>query len=224
MYADAGTEQHGPVTVDERYETASNTSDLTLQLDPDLPGGAADVLIAAAWSEVRVGGALLRLHSQWESTEKIPRAHARPAKFYRGIGLSHADADAAHLAEYAEVTAWNMRNMTRLIGRLAALPAVREQITIRAAMWGMEAPHAKAAEIIRYWLDQNCHACDGRKFRMIPGTPALSNKVCGQCQGSGVGHVPHGQEGRRLANYMDACVHRARQGIRNHLRNSRKGG
>jgi hypothetical protein len=284
--------------IEERYETASNTSDLTLQLDTDLPGGAADVLIAAAWGETRMGGALLRLHSEWSGSEKPAKPTKESIKALVGTfqkplpGLPKMVDDdgmpraltGAEAAQYA--SAWYAHEMGLLLQKLKTLPAVREQLTIQAMKWRMGEPqdpitraerselreadaarlkelreavekapdeaakaHAvtrlgqvelltsyargaewkedwerasdKVAAVLRYWLDQTCQTCHGRKFRLIPGTPALSNKACPACNGSGVALVPHHQDGRKLANYLDQCVHRARLGIRNHLRTRR---
>ncbi len=74
----------------------------------------------------------------------------------------------------------------------------------------------KVSDVIRYWLSQICPRCDGLKFQVLPGTARLSTKMCppstqGGCGGTGYISVPHGQDGRRLANYMDQCAHRYRQ-------------
>lgn len=61
-----GTDNDKP-GVDEQYQTAGNTSDLTVEADRR---GAGDVMIAAGWSPSRVGMALLRLHSEWGSAAK----------------------------------------------------------------------------------------------------------------------------------------------------------
>lgn len=278
--------------IEEKYETASNTGDLTLTLDPDLPGGAPDVLIAAAWGEVRMGGALLRLHSEWSGSEKPVKPTKESIKALVGTkqkpmqgmpklededrGLTGAEA-----GRYA--SAWYAHEMAMLLQKLKTLPEVREQLTFQAMKWRMgesQDPIArserselrqldearlvalreaaasaqddegqaraeaavrrcelanslargrewkedwdrasdKVAAVLRYWLDQTCGTCHGRKFRLIAGTPSLSNKVCPACGGSGFAHVPHQQDGRKLANYLDGCVHRARQGIKNRLR------
>lgn len=53
--------------VEETYQVAGNTSDLTVEADRR---GAGDVMIAAGWSDSRVGMALLRLHSEWDGAVK----------------------------------------------------------------------------------------------------------------------------------------------------------
>ncbi len=53
--------------VEERYITATNTSNL--KISQDRPG-AADVLIAAGWSASRLGAALMRLHSEFDGAAR----------------------------------------------------------------------------------------------------------------------------------------------------------
>ncbi|GAB3763536.1 hypothetical protein GCM10028796_17200 [Ramlibacter monticola] len=228
MLADTNTANERP-GIEEQYETASNTSDLSVESHRR---GAVDILIAAAWSETRLGGALLRLHSEYEGSEKPARMGsaavdrlAGTLELVDGLTAWREAPDKAPVwlkpTEAAKRTAhqWHLHETALLLQKLKALPEVREQLTIRAAMWGMEDAASKAAGVIRYWLDQTCQSCDGRKFRLIQGAPKLSNRACPTCQGSGVAPVPHGQEGRKLANYLDSCVHRARQGISNRLHN-----
>lgn len=51
------------VTIEEKYTTAINTSNLRVEADK---GGSADVLIAVGWSASRLGAALMRLHTEYE--------------------------------------------------------------------------------------------------------------------------------------------------------------
>lgn len=268
-------------SVEEQYEIASNTRDLSVRSHQ---AGAVDVLAAHAWSATRLGGALLRLHSQWESAEKPVRQEPRPLKHFLQT-LPRDKAQEAHQAEVERFAAWYLQDMAALIGNLAALPVVREQLTLQALKWGMGAhpdvtmrallaeqdkaddralaacrsaventdgaenlvaqlqalteevaarraalrleevdrAMEKAVAVIRYWLDQTCPRCQGRKFLVLAGTPALSNRPCpqprdGGCGGSGLGKVPHGQEGRRLCVFLDDCVARGRQAMRQRLR------
>jgi hypothetical protein len=127
--------------VEEAYTSAGNSSDLRVEAEVRTD---ADIIIAAGWSESRVGIALLRLHSEWDKA------------------------------------------------------------------------------VIAYWLDQTCHHCSGLKFLKIEGAPSLSTKACRPCSGSGIAPVPHGQEGRRVANYMDDCLQKGRDSIRRNLSQHRE--
>ncbi len=105
-----------------------------------------------------------------------------------------------------------------MVGKLKSLPECRNQVALQAMKWKYEDPVPMAGAVIKHWLDQTCHACDGLKFKQIPGTPSLSTKMCLACDGSGTAEFPYGQQGRRLANFMDDSVQRARRSIQSRLR------
>lgn len=56
-------------TVEERYTTAITTSNLRVEADK---GGSADVIIAVGWSASRIGAALMRLHTEYDSAAIPP--------------------------------------------------------------------------------------------------------------------------------------------------------
>lgn len=57
---------HGDIrTIEESYVSATSTSNLRVEADRR---GDGDVLIAAGWAPGILGGALLRLHSEFDST------------------------------------------------------------------------------------------------------------------------------------------------------------
>lgn len=71
-----------PRTVDERYQSAANTSDLRVRADRR---GDADVLIAAGMSGGSFGGLLLRLVSEWDGTSRLVQPQDR-AEFALRLG------------------------------------------------------------------------------------------------------------------------------------------
>lgn len=172
--------------------------------------GDADYLIAAGWSDSRIGAALLRLHTEWDQVEHKPLATAKT--FTPTNAGNEAKAKAA-LAAHAH----NIHETKLMLARLKTLPQVREQVGIKAIQWGIECPHDVAAAVIRWWLSQTCQQCHGTKFETIPGTGRLSARACKACAGTGLAPVPHGQAGRRLANWMDKCMQLARANIKSRL-------
>lgn len=54
-------------TVEESYISAAHTSNLRMVAERT---GAADVMVAAGWSDSRIGQALMRLASEWDGAEK----------------------------------------------------------------------------------------------------------------------------------------------------------
>lgn len=201
--------------VEEEYTSAGNTSDLRVQGDRR---SDADVLIAAGMNPSRVGMALLRLHSEWDKAEK-PRRPSPGAIAAVAATMPRALKESERVcAARRQAQDWYMAEMAKLVNKLKSLPAVRSQLTSYVPKWGIVEASVKVPAIIAYWLDQTCPHCHGLKYQAIPGAPTLSNRACKACGGTGVAPIPHGQEGRRVANYMDDCVQKARTAIRQRLR------
>jgi hypothetical protein len=218
--------------VEEAYTSAGNTSDLRVEADLR---GDADLIIAAGWSDSRVGMALLRLHSEWDKAEKPRRPTLQAIATLEATlrmpclplacdekALKIANTKARQRAAQRMAQDWYMREMAKLVNKLKSLPEVRRELTRYVPKWGIQEAAVKVPAVIAYWLDQTCHACNGLKFTQIANTPALSTKACKACQGSGIAPVPHGQEGRRVANYMDECLQKGRDSIRRNLSSYRE--
>ena len=217
--------------IEEAYQVAGNSSDLRVEADRR---SDAEILIAAGWSDSRVGIALLRLHSEWDRAEKprrpTPQAIAALEASLRmpclplacdERALKAANLKARHNAAQRMAQDWYMREMAKLVNKLKSLPAVRAQLVAYVPKWGIAEAAIKVPAVIAYWLDQTCHHCHGLKFLQVAGAPVLSTKACRACHGSGIAPVPHGQEGRRVANYMDECVQKGRTSIRRNLSHMR---
>jgi hypothetical protein len=223
--------------VEEAYTSAGNSSDLRVEAEVRTD---ADIIIAAGWSESRVGIALLRLHSEWDKAEKPRRPSAEAIKAIAGsllvsrqpVYVISQERMDRHLNSMKPVWCqeearriaqdWYMREMAKLVNKLKSLPEVRLQLTAYVPKWGIQEAAVKVPAVIAYWLDQTCHHCSGLKFLKIEGAPSLSTKACRPCSGSGIAPVPHGQEGRRVANYMDDCLQKGRDSIRRNLSQHRE--
>jgi len=103
-----------------------------------------------------------------------------------------------------------------------ALEGVHGQVIIQAQRWGMERPEAIATAVLAWWLSHVCGRCNGVRFELIPGTPALSAKQCQPCRGTGETVLPYGEAGRRLAAWMDDCRERGAQSIKRRLHDMQK--
>lgn len=200
--------------VEEEYTSAGNSSNLRVRGEPR---SDVDVLIAAGLSPSRVGMALLRLHSEWDKAEKPRRpAPGAIAALAATMPKDLKESERTHMAR-RQAQDWYMDEMAKLVNKLKSLPAVRSQLTAYVPKWGIAEAAVKVPAIIAYWLDQTCPHCHGLKYQRIAGAPTLSNRACKPCGGTGVAPIPHGHDGRRVANYMDDCVSRARQSLKKHL-------
>lgn len=234
------TENKRP-NVEENYTGAVASSNLRMDVREGTGTGAAGLLIAAGWSKSRLGALLMRLHSEWDGSAKPSRptdaaiealasTYPRKQKGTRKV-KSYVIFDGRQVAveqtvphmvldiasAHAEAFRWYEAELRTLVGRLKTLVDARREVTLQAMKWRIQDPEETAGAVLKYWLDQTCHACDGLKFRPVAGAPALSNRICAACGGSGISPVPCGQEGRRLVNYVDDCVQRARKSIQSSL-------
>lgn len=212
-----------PPDITEQYTSATHASNLRVEMDADRRSNA-DVLMAAAWSSSRLGGALLRLHSEFDGAQHprrmTPAAISAYAQTIAPVpGLAEKEAALDQITR-ARVSAeeWHRHEVMLLLGRLKTLPEVRNQLTLRAQIWGVSEPEDVAVAVLIWWLDPICKGCNGIKFELIKDTPVKSTKMCRCCMGSGEVHLPYRDEGRRLANHIDMCIGAARQSIKKRLR------
>lgn len=210
-------------TIEESYTSATSSSDLRCETRDGAPRCDTDLLIAAGWSQSRVGAALLRLHTEWDGAE-----HLRPAVAADFAQAARARSPVAGRQTQAEAKAQaeklakehNTQQARLLMAHLKTMPAVREQLALQLGKWKAEDADLIAGAVLRWWLAPNCHSCHGRKFHVIPDTGRLSNKHCRPCEATGRLRVPNGETGRRLANWMDMCVQLARTSIGKRLHTS----
>ena len=189
-------------TIEEAYESATSTSNLKVVAERR---GDGDILIAAGWSNEYLGLALLRLHSEWESASKpkIPDP-------YLVTKLGQQLGDPARAKELANT--WYANELMLLRLRLKGLPTVSHQLHLRAERKGL--PREVVAPVMAWWLSQACVPCGGHGKTMIAGTPKLSKHNCPACRGSTKKTLPEGQQGRWLANVMEASVNSARMSLK----------
>lgn len=202
-----------PVTVDQQYTSAAHSSNLSVQADRR---GDADVMIAAGWSQSRIGMALLRLHSEYDGmprprkmTQSAIEAYAMTLYGPPALRIKHAQDDAAR---------WYQHELCLMLGRMKSLPSVREQLAIEAARFCVDDAAGVAVAVLVWWLDKTCPVCHGQKREVIENTPVLSDTVCPSCRGSGERTLPHGDVGRRVANLIDDSLYAARVSLRMRLR------
>jgi len=195
-------------TVDEAYASAGHSSNLKMDADRR---GAVDVLAAAGLSPHLVGGKLLQLRTEWDGA-----AHSRPAIWADFLGhASHRPGDSkqppqtageirAKAAELARLH--NIQQTKLLMGNLKSYTTARALLAAQLNHWGAQDAEKFAGAVLSWWLNPVCRECNGNKYEVVPNTHRLSAKSCKCCFGSGKVAVPHGQMGRRLANWIERCT------------------
>ncbi|WP_219209207.1 zinc finger-like domain-containing protein [Variovorax boronicumulans] len=197
--------------IEEAYTSAMSSSDLSVEADRL---GDADVIIAAGWSQMRVGGAVMRLHTEYDSGER-PRLLG--AEYFLPAGKSTKE---QRKLAGRQANEFNRKQLGLFMERLKSLPDVRDQLALQLLRWGAEEATAKAVEIIGWWLHQRCPVCNGTKFQVVEGTGRQNGKACPECHGTGKSVTPHESLGGRAVEWMDHCRarNRAQIGLRVHGR------
>jgi hypothetical protein len=200
-------------SVEEVYQTASNTSNLKVEADKR---GSGDVMIAAGWSPSRVGMALLRLHSEWDSAAKPTRQsaeqiHALAITMPITSGKDKGKPDRQRAQ--AEADRWFVSELRLLAQSLKSRPVVWEQLNHWMVLKAID-PETVAAALL-HWLDPTCGVCDGHGLRKVPNAPALSARQCHKCHGTG--HIPHPHGSAKVLGYIDDCVQKARTSLKQRL-------
>lgn len=73
-------------------------------------------------------------------------------------------------------------------GEISACKAIFTRWAYRAMVnRGVDPKNASGVGVLALanWINDTCTECAGQKYRVIEGTPALSVKVCGVCNGLG---------------------------------------
>lgn len=77
-------------------------------------------------------------------------------------------------------------------GQISAAKAIFIRWAYRAMQNRKQDPKGASrigVQALTAWVSDVCHVCQGRKYRVIDGTPALSDKPCGACGGTGKNRI-----------------------------------
>jgi hypothetical protein len=153
--------ENPPPSLEEQYELASGTSDLGLPRGEG--AGAQGILAAAAWNEVRMGTALMRLRAQWESARPHKRV-PRPVAVLRAAGLSKEQAKRLHNRERVAFGLSYYEAKRALRQRIPEYQQAIDNLVFFCLRGGKEESEALAASLLDRWLDDPSAAPQ-------PGTP-----------------------------------------------------
>jgi hypothetical protein len=187
-------------TIEERYTSATGTSNLKVQLDR---ANVADILIAAGWSRNRFGTALMRLQSEWDGTPRPRPLTPAALRVLAGVLMKHPPMVLSQrgVQEWpmwrAKLQAheWHMQELGLQYQRLKTLPEAREALAKFGWLSKIEQSETKAAAVLSWWLHPICPTCGGGGYELIAGTNRQSTRACAHCKGSGETKRPHGHDG-----------------------------
>jgi hypothetical protein len=218
--------------IEEQYSSATNTTNLKVEARRRLP---VDYVVAAGWSRSRLGAALLRVHSEWDGSEKPIRPtqqaiDALAASYKReDDGLvpwsDKVGGEVVRMKPIAvarrQANQWHLHELGLLFQKLKTLPEVRRELIGWCDRIGIHGGEHKAPAVIGWWLDPTCVECGGLRFQIIPGTARHSDKACEKCKGSGEAHLPYGQDGRKVLGYIVDCLQAARSSMQGRFKHQR---
>lgn len=129
------------------------------------------------------------------------------------VRTTHAPADvlaAAGMAARTSPAALALWTAT-LSGRTGAKKAVVEILASKLAGQMAKArwkgdPRRIASEVVAWYLHGVCKPCSGRGYETIPGTPALSERLCQCCGGTGRIRLPDSDAYAWLSRNMDGLI------------------
>jgi len=225
-------------TAEEAYTSATATSNMRFDNDPNLQGDA-ETIMAAGMSSSLAGACFMRLHSEWSCSEKprlpTPDAVKKLAESLTFDQLVKMRADlklgsignlkpspiVAHMAAEAQARAWYIAEVEMLLGKLQSFRSAKGYLVAQLKKWSDHPEtvlNQVCVEVLIWWMDKQCKVCNGTQWEVAAGSNRQSNRPCKACRGSGLAKLPRADDGRRLANYMDDSVQTARTSIRNRLR------
>lgn len=196
--------------VTEVYRVAAGTSNLRVEADRR---GAGDILIAAGWNHSRLGMALLRLASEWDSAAK-PRKIGPAQIKALSLTMPGANGKPDIMRARREAAAWYASELRLLAQSLKSRATVLEQLMLWASLKGVRGDTVSLA--LMHWLDHACKVCDGHGLLKAPDSPALSARRCHACHGTGSVTEPDGAA--RVIGYVEYCLNAARSSLKQRLR------
>jgi hypothetical protein len=190
-------------TLEERYATASSTSDLTV----DTHHSGADVILAAAMSHSWLGMALVHLRSEWDGCAKPPkRTEAQIEARAKELRDKHGKPDARRAK--IEAMVWHATAMRERAAKLRGRAVVLGLLTEWALIRGIDVDLISPA--LFHWLSPTCNACDGLGKIRRPDAPVLGQQ-CNHCQGSGSWLRPAGSG--PIHEHIADCLGKAKSGM-----------
>lgn len=238
------TTEANTTTIEERYSSATNASNLKVERDADRRN-VADILIAAGWSRSRFGTALLRLQSEWDGSAK-PRPLSAAAvkvlaKTFEGetgpdgkveVDALGADAEQKRRegtggrervvpleAARRQASEWHLHELGLLFQKLKTLSEVREMLDAYGCLRRIESSAVVAAGVIAWWLHHVCPSCHGGRYELLPGTDTRSSRICKTCKGTGSTKVPFAADGAAMVAEIEVALHGATCSMGASLRN-----
>lgn len=209
-------------TIEERYSSATNASNLKVERDSNVRN-VADILIAAGWSRSHFGTSLMRLQSEWDGCAKPRQLSAAAVKVLAATFAKDQGPDGKVFFDFRngrvrvtpleaarhQASEWHLHELGLLFQRLKSLPEVRDMLMSWGNCHRMESSGTTAAGVIAWWLHHACPSCHGARYELLPGTDKRSSRICKTCKGTGSTKVPFAADGAAMVAEIEVALHGA---------------
>ena len=89
---------------------------------------------------------------------------------------------------------WEVTFRGKTSAKLALVDRLERDLTMHMLKTGrVGKPRLVVLEVIAWWLHGTCQSCGGKGYETILGTPALSDRLCKHCGGTGKVPLPSGE-------------------------------
>lgn len=193
--------------VEERYQSACSTSTLKVTAERSGPG---DVLIASAWSDASIGGALMRLHTAWLKVKPRSFTDADVARHAGQLPQKRGKLDVGRARR--ELTDAYVLAVRQTADVLHGRGPIVRHLSEWAIEKGMDAE--LVGPCLTFWLAPQCPICYARSHQRMADAPILGAK-CGSCGGTGRRAAPLG--GGRILDRIEHTISKWRSDTRARL-------
>lgn len=205
------TEAERP-TVEERYATASVTSDLTYEPNPERHN-ALDVVIAAGLERNhRLGHALIHMRAEWDRCDK-PAKRTEVEIAARAAQIPDKKGRPDMKRARAEALVWHSQAMREKAKALSGRSVVVGLLTDWALARGVDVDLLSPA--IFHFLAPTCPVCGGLGKLRRQDAPVLGAN-CYHCRGEGTWPRPLGAQA--IHEYLKRCLNSAAGGLAGRMR------
>ena len=195
-------------SVEERYLSASVTSDLTVDLGRRNQGL---VVLAAALDQQahgnQLGYALLHLRAEWDRCNK-PRPWTQAEIAARAAQVPDKKGRPDVKRATVEAMVLHARAMRERAASLSGRSVVMGLLTDWAAAQGIDADLLSPA--LYHWLSPVCPVCDGTTRKPVLYGHEASKQACDHCKGAGEWSRPLGAH--EIHEHIKTCLGRAKGG------------
>jgi len=150
-----------------------------------------------------------KIQERYSTARNTSNLAMKPETTMAPIDVLTAAGMAAHASREAMML-WEVTFQGKTSAKLACIEMLEKKLVgqMLRARWKGDARRI-AMEVFAWHMHGTCQPCGGRGFKLILGTPHLSDELCTHCDGSGRVRLPNSDAHHWLKEYMGDLIARA---------------